>query len=84
MKQYFRNILIAFDQFLGAWWPGSFPDETFSARCWREREKPFWGRMRRLVDRLFWWDQNHCKGSFDNEIRRTQAPPETRIPPPVM
>ena len=79
MKRYLRNILIGLDQFVGTVIPGSYPDETISARCWRQRDRFVWGLLRQIVDILFFWDRDHCETSYASETARTQAPPETRL-----
>ena len=73
MKRYFLNILIAIDQLVNAVFFG-YPDETLSARCWREQR---W--CRHLIDVLFFWQYDkffggHWSASFDSryfdKIRR--------------
>lgn len=76
MKRRLLNILIALDQFIyviitlgvGA------PDETMSAAAWRLEQAGRWqGKlMRPLIDRLFWFDPNHCKGAYLAEVFRLQ------------
>ena len=76
MKRRFINILIALDQFLyvlitlgnGA------PDETMSAAAWRmERAGKWQGKLfRLLIDRLFWFDPDHCQKAFQAELFRLQ------------
>ena len=65
-----KNILIAFDQLLNAL-AGGWPDETLSARAWREGwHKP--------IDMLFFWEPSHCYESYVSEQLRMQSPPEER------
>ena len=79
-KSYIRQVLIAFDQFLNAAICNGWADETMSSNAWRmEQEGRFWGKlMRPIIDTLFFFDDNHCQESFENERNRTQSPPETR------
>ena len=79
MKRWFYNIDIAFDQLINAICCG-YPDETLSARCWREkRTRAVW-----LIDRIFWWDKdehgklNHCESSYIHELERKDLPEEYR------
>ena len=51
-KQCPYQLIIAIDQLFNVICLG-WADETFSARCWRMRKKPFWAFMRRAVDVLF-------------------------------
>ncbi len=75
-----RQILIALDQLvntlLRVW-----PDETFSARCWRLRERYlFWRAARLVVDGLarLCGDKDHCRLSYESELWGLQQAPETR------
>lgn len=56
--EWLKNILIGLDQTGNAILRGD-PDETISSRAWREQ----W-RIVPLLDRLFWWDHDHCRTSF--------------------
>lgn len=78
MITYLRNVLIALDQ-LGTALLGGYPDETLSSYAWRlERQgKPF-GFMRKVIDALFFWQDNHCYRSMLAERQRLQVPPELR------
>ena len=43
------------------------PDITISSRSHIEgyfNEKPRWERFRRFVNRLFWYEDDHCRASF--------------------
>ena len=78
-KQWWFNIGIAFDQLINAILCG-YPDETLSARCWREkRTRAVW-----VIDRIFRWDRdengklNHCESSFWHEMNRKDLPEEYR------
>lgn len=46
------------------------PDEMFSARSWRLRETH--PKLHIWVDRLFFWDENHCEESYEIELKRDQ------------
>ena len=68
LKHRIYQIIIALDQLANALAFG-WADETFSARCWRQRHKNrFWGFMRCLVDSVFFFEKNHCKQAFCNEL----------------
>lgn len=73
------QIAIAVDQ-LGNALLGGWADETISARSWRQRHKLRWRLMLILIDagaRLL-GQRDHCRKSYESELKRTQAPPETR------
>lgn len=48
------------------------PDEMLSARAWRLREQH--PRLHVWVDRLFFWDKDHCRECFEIELMREQSP----------
>ena len=78
-RGYFRQLLIAWDQFLNAL-IGGWADETISARCHRQGKISIkWRRIERVVDFLFLWlERDHCKLSYMNEQLRAHMPPEYR------
>lgn len=73
VRAYLLNILISGDQFIGAFIPGSYPDETISARCYREQ----WTWAMRIVNAMF-FDRNHCKDAYESERNRRHSPPAER------
>ena len=54
-----------------------WPDEMLSARAWRLREQH--PRLWVWIDRLFFWDENHCQECFEIELERAQLPREYRM-----
>jgi len=71
-----ENFLIAIDQLINTliWirndgWGA--PDETLSARAWRLR-----GRSHAYlwINRLFFWEENHCLNAYKAEVDRKQLP----------
>lgn len=77
-NQRILNILIAFDQFafciitIG----GSYPDETLSSAAWRweQEDKKVGHILRPLIDKLFFFQEDHCFKSYLAEALRKQAP----------
>ena len=73
MKRRALNVLIAVDQLLYVLITlgNGHPDETMSAAAWRlERQGKLAGRIfRQLIDVLFWFDPEHCKTSYESEMR---------------
>ncbi len=62
LKEQPYQIIIALDQLFNALTWG-WADETFSARCWRQRNKNrFWALSCKFVNTLFWWDKTHLEG----------------------
>jgi chloramphenicol 3-O-phosphotransferase len=71
-----KNIIIGLDQTLnccfrldGEW---GQPDETLSARAHRVREQhPGWAKW---INRIFFWQTDHCRASFEAEQQRRHLP----------
>jgi hypothetical protein len=72
-----KNILIAVDQLVNAVFRG-YPDETLSSRAWRWDMSGARKWPRKLIDRLFFFDPDHCRESFESERLGRQLPPEAR------
>lgn len=72
-----KQVLIALDQLVNALF-GGWADETMSSRCYRWHRDGIRSWPMRLVDALFWWDDDHCEESYWSEIERNQLPPEMR------
>ena len=68
-----KQILIAIDQLANAA-TGGWADETLSSRAWREKRT----RLVAFIDRLFFWEKNHCEASYISERERLHLPPEFR------
>lgn len=70
------QFLIAIDQLLNTL-IGGYADETLSSHAWRmEQQGKPWGCLRRMIDALFFWQQQHCFQSYLSEKYRKQLPPE--------
>ncbi len=56
-------------------------DETLSACLWRNRKHKSVDVFRIIVDALFFiftWKKEHCKRSYESEIKRQHLPDEER------
>lgn len=42
-------------------------DMTVSARCYLNREKRGWRMGYRLINAVFFWQDNHCRSSFERD-----------------
>ncbi len=71
------QVLIAIDQLINARL-GGWADETFSARCWRCRHFKKYERLVWLINLIFFWQVNHCRESYESEIKRRHLPVEYR------
>lgn len=79
MDNYFYRLLIAVDQLLNTIFNG-YPDETLSARAYREEQQGLLlGKIfRPLIDLVFFFEPDHCKSSFESELADNQLPPSYR------
>lgn len=72
-----KNILIGIDQTINCAVRLSdgygSPDEMLSSRAWRLREQH--PKLKAGIDRLFFWDADHCEECYWIEVERKQLPP---------
>ena len=66
-----KQVLIAVDQVFNTLL-GGMADETLSARAYRQRDKHPWRMW--VIDRLFFFDGEHCYNSWLSEINRKHLP----------
>lgn len=67
-----KQLLIAVDQFINVLF-GGWADETISSRLYRTES-----RAVKYIDRIFFWEKEHCRQSYLSELSRKQFPPEFR------
>lgn len=72
---HFVQFIIAVDQLINALFLG-WADETLSARAWRKRYE--WPVVYRLINALFFWQDNHCQNAYNSERESRHLPPEYR------
>jgi len=70
------QFLIAFDQLLNTMF-GGWADESISARAFRLRDRG-WGTAYKYINKLFFWQKDHCGASYYSEVIRSQLPQEYR------
>ena len=75
LGRYAFNVLLAIDQLLNAIL-GGYPDESISARAYRQRSNPFWQQVQLLIDLLFFWDADHCEKAYWAERNSSHLPDE--------
>ena len=78
IKFWIKQSLISLDQTINAFVFVGWSDETLSSRSWRLRDKPHFFIVHKVIDTIFFFDDNHCKESFESERLRLQSPPEER------
>jgi hypothetical protein len=52
------------------------PDESVSARAYRKgvvEGDPVWARARRWIDRVFWWEPDHCHKAHQHDLDAARA-----------
>ena len=72
-----KAVLIALDNLAAAviWgWPGL----TVSAQFYRWELKGKRSWPRKLVDWIFWFDPDHCRQSYENEVAGLRLPRDMR------
>lgn len=72
------NMAIGFDQFVNTL-AGGTPDETLSARCYRlavikTPQSMIALKAQKMIDAIFFWQDEHCKQAFVSEVERKQLP----------
>lgn len=72
---YFQ-VLVAVDQLINAF-IGGYADETLSARAHRRRLRGK-GGVAKVIDCLFFWQDEHCKTAYESELARSHLPPSMR------
>jgi len=63
------KIAVGYDQ-LGNAAGGGSEDETFSSRCWRNRERPYYKFFVSVIDYAFLrlkGEENHCQKAYESE-----------------
>lgn len=76
---YFKQLWIAIDQLGNALLAG-WADETLSCRSWRQRHKPRFAIAVKVINAMFFWQNNHCRGAYEQERLRMHIAPELRSP----
>lgn len=72
MKRYFKNLLIAIDQFVNALF-GGYCDETISAVCYRRRDQVWFRTLKLILDFVLSpRTHDHCFESYKTELYRKQ------------
>lgn len=77
-RYWLYHVLVAFDQLFNALMFGS-ADETLSSRAYRgailtKNPKIKWKIIYTLIEKLFFWEKDHCKTAYQSEIKRRQYP----------
>lgn len=73
-----KNVAIGIDQLVNTFFGGT-PDETLSSRCFRlarinNQPSSIAEFAMKQIDKLFFWQKNHCYNAFLTELARKQLP----------
>ena len=68
MGDWIGGIAAWLSQGINCWILRGSPDMTVSARCYINRDKPKWARAYRIINRVFFWQDDHCKSSFRSDV----------------
>lgn len=69
---YAKSVGIAADQLINAVL-GGLPSETLSVRAYRLGVldgRTGWRRVVWFINKLFWWQKNHCRGAYAAAVNR--------------
>jgi len=64
---YFINIAASISQFFNVLVFNGHPDESISARCWREDREIY-----KVINKIFFWEDNHCRNAHMMDINRAE------------
>lgn len=71
---YITCLFIVFSQTINTAFFLGYPDEMLSARCERNHNKPFWNKLRIILNNIFFWQDDHCKETFEWELSKKDMP----------
>jgi hypothetical protein len=66
---YLLNILVLLSQIINTVFLFGDADMTVSARCYINRDKKSWGRAYKIINTVFFFQENHCRSSFAADIK---------------
>lgn len=70
MNNYIRNVLNSWTQALGSLTAYTYnANESVSGASWRKRATKKGGLLYRLINKLFFWQPNHCKEAARREVK---------------
>ena len=78
VSAYAKSVGIAADQLINAVLGGR-PSETLSVRAYRLGVldgRRGWRRVVWVINKLFFWQRNHCRGAYAKESSRRHFPPD--------
>lgn len=70
---YLGEILLAFDQAANAIL-GGYAEETLSSRSFRLARDGITQIPQKIINTIFFWEEEHCKKAHSNELLRRHLP----------
>lgn len=68
-----NDLVSLLSRFLNAFFFDGSTAQTLSARSHLEAPtSAVWDRRRRFINRLFWWQPDHCKWAWEEEVSRAR------------
>ncbi len=71
------QVLVAVDQLINTFFCG-MADETLSSRTYRHYMKGEYAWLYKIINALFFWQNDHCKEAYESELERMHLPPSMR------
>lgn len=71
------QVLIAADQFINTLF-GGMADESLSSRAYRHSRDGSRKWPEKVINRIFFWQKDHCKQAYESELKRAHLPKEMR------
>lgn len=68
MLNYFGGIATWLSQGINCVLLKGNPDMTVSARCHINQHRPRWRTARNIINRIFFWQDDHCAQSFSSDV----------------
>lgn len=70
LKAWILNVMICVSQSFNSIVLLGHPDETLSARCHRNQHVPRWNKWREILNRIYFWQDDHCADSYADDVVR--------------
>ena len=67
--KYIKNLWNAWSQLMNVVFLNGDPNESICGRCYREP----WPRAKRFINALHFWQVNHCRSAYNNDLQWAMA-----------
>lgn len=67
------QVLVAVDQLINTFF-GGMADETLSSRAYRLKIERGRKWLSAIIDLIFFFQEDHCKGAYESELNRVHLP----------